>query len=349
MVGLNKWAVLVFVAVFACLTYLVLSNIQRFETVDILIEANSPFINWQDRWVVKGKSVIRVSESNLEIVNSGKESAQLVQYRELDGAGFLRLTGELGARNISLDHHSWAGGALAITYFDENGVRVRQKAAVRLLSDSPMEKYEYVERIDEEVKKIGVSIRLLRASGSLSVRSVTLTRLNEVATYKAVKVVLASAWLILLLYGLFRGFRTLTRRNFLFVSGFVIITLMGLLAPKELTRFTTQQFELIMSWVPWFSATNPLLGDFFQSLSTIQNSTFAHFFIFFVCGIYSGYRLRQFNDEFAICGLLVFAFVTEVLQMFVEGRSSNLVDFSADAIGALFGAIVGVLLVRKRR
>ena len=53
---------------------------------------------------------------------------------------------------------------------------------------------------------------------------------------------------------------------------------------------------------------------------------------------------------FGLCCLLVFAFVTEVLQLFVDGRSTNTVDLFIDIFGIAAGASLGVvvLLVLRR-
>jgi VanZ family protein len=73
----------------------------------------------------------------------------------------------------------------------------------------------------------------------------------------------------------------------------------------------------------------------------------AHFSLFFVWAL--GIR-RDFGTSFrwpvALVAGLAFSWLTEILQIAVEGRTFDWTDIVADAVGLIFGIIVGRLVLQ---
>jgi VanZ family protein len=66
---------------------------------------------------------------------------------------------------------------------------------------------------------------------------------------------------------------------------------------------------------------------------------FAHFFEFFVLGIsLSVYMIKEEKKIYHVIWIgLVIAIIDETIQLFVDGRTSSLVDVGIDTLGTIFG------------
>lgn len=346
----KNWLILGVVLLVAILTNLIFNNLERFDVVKLQLLSDPSFSEWQSHWQLKGKSIVRVSDSQLDLVNKFGISGRLDQVVKLDAPGFVKLTVEAGLNNISLDYHSWAGGAVAFVYYDANGNKIRQRAHVKIIENSVINKYEIIERIDEDVSELGVSIRLLRAGGTFSIRKPVLTLLVETPLYEGVKVGVAAIWTLLVFYALYIGSNLLGFTRILLFSGLTGVTLIFFLAPPQIIATVKLYLRLAVDWILRSLSQTTDESDFLLSIESWDNSEFGHFLLFFVLSFILLCFIRRQHIVFGLCCLLVFAFVTEVLQLFVDGRSTNTVDLFIDIFGIAAGASLGVvvLLVLRR-
>ena len=341
----KKWLVLFIVALIVVLTNVALSSIKRFEVIDFQLLTDPSFSEWRKHWQLIGNSEVRVSPSQVDLVNAFEDSGQLFQRIEIDAPGFVRLTIEAGGESISLGHQSWAGGAVAFVYYDANGKPLKRNAFIRVCTDSTMKKYKYIEHIDKLVAMIGVSIRLLRASGTFSIRDPVLTHLKETTVYKIAKVIIAVGWILVGCYGVYLGFVSLGFTRVVFFSGLGAVVLIFVLAPPEFIASTKQNLSVFLMQIS-NSVTENMSGGAFQSLiGDLDLSGVGHFVAFFVLGMILGCFFGLQNAAYGFCCLFVFAFATEVLQTYVDGRSTSLEDVYIDVFGALTGVLAGLVIL----
>lgn len=341
----KKWPILFIVALIVLLTNVTLTSLKRFEVVDFQLLVDPLFSEWRKHWRLKGNTEVRVSPSQVDLVNTFGDSGQLVQQIEIDTPGFVRLTIEAGGESISVGHQSWAGGAVAFVYYDANGKSLKQSAFIRVLADSSIKKYEYIEYINKPVAMIEVSIRLLRASGTFSIRNPVLTRLKETSIYRIAKVVIAAGWILIGCYLVYLGFVLLGFTQVVFFSGLGAVVLIFVLAPPEFIASTKQNLSVFLMQIS-NSVTENMSGGAFQSLiGDLDLSGVGHFVAFFVLGMILGCFFGLQNAAYGFCCLFVFAFATEVLQTYVDGRSTSLEDVYIDVFGALTGVLAGLVIL----
>lgn len=95
-------------------------------------------------------------------------------------------------------------------------------------------------------------------------------------------------------------------------------------------------------------------GEKFWLLEKRGMDKVAHFGLFFILSLFN-YNALQKDDRskktqflISIVYALFFAFITEFGQQFVQGRSSDLMDFIADLIGSASGIVFSVLVLTEK-
>lgn len=63
--------------------------------------------------------------------------------------------------------------------------------------------------------------------------------------------------------------------------------------------------------------------------------------------VYYDFTIRGLRYVWAFIGGLVFSLITEIVQIFIEGRTFDWSDMVADAIGLIAGLTIGAWVVRK--
>lgn len=86
-------------------------------------------------------------------------------------------------------------------------------------------------------------------------------------------------------------------------------------------------------------------GSLLPSARFLRFDKIAHFGIFMAWTIAIVY---DFNPKWYItlCGAILFALLTEIIQLGVEGRTFDIMDLLADSVGAIFGLANSSWIIR---
>ena len=82
---------------------------------------------------------------------------------------------------------------------------------------------------------------------------------------------------------------------------------------------------------------------------TLDLAKIGHFFFFFLFGLVFSLLQKDESDTMVIINILLLAGSTEIMQLFIEGRSFLLWDVIIDLNGAFYGFIISKLLRSIRR
>ena len=74
-----------------------------------------------------------------------------------------------------------------------------------------------------------------------------------------------------------------------------------------------------------------------------------HFFFFFLFGLVFSFLQKDESDTMVITNIVLLAGSTEIMQLFIDGRSFLLWDIIIDLNGALYGFILSKFLISIRR
>ena len=91
------------------------------------------------------------------------------------------------------------------------------------------------------------------------------------------------------------------------------------------------------------------LGVVSEGYFTLDPAKIAHFFFFFLFGLIFSFLQKDESDSIVIINIFLLAGSTEIMQLFIKGRSFLLWDVIIDLNGALYGFILSKLLISIRR
>jgi VanZ family protein len=91
------------------------------------------------------------------------------------------------------------------------------------------------------------------------------------------------------------------------------------------------------------------LGVVSEGYFTLALAKIGHFFFFFLFGLVFSFLQKDESDTMVITNIVLLAGSTEIIQLFIDGRSFLLWDIIIDLNGALYGFILSKLLISIRR
>ena len=87
------------------------------------------------------------------------------------------------------------------------------------------------------------------------------------------------------------------------------------------------------------------LGVVSEGYFTLDPAKIGHFFFFFLFGLVFSLLQKDESDTMVIINILLIAASTEIIQLFIDGRSFLLWDVIIDLNVAFFGFIISKLLL----
>lgn len=321
-----------------------MESIDRFDTIDEQLLRNSSFSQSGKFWEQYGKSIANFTQSeaiieNFDIYDSG--IIQRIPYKALTPA-YLAISVKGRSENVALGEKPYAGGSSTVILFGEDGEWLKQHTTVHLSGTESMKEYSQILFVGENVKEVGVTIRLLDASGRFSVKEPRLSLLQEQQQYTNVKIGIVTVWIAIALLSVLAVCRLAGVGIIAIVGAIAIPSLVAMLLPSSwisriLQEATTllpgRLSELLSNWIPLS-----------HQIEAIDYSLANHFFIFLTIGTISGWLFRRMGIYFSLAYISVFAVVTESIQNLVDWRSPSIEDLTADLAGGLTGFIIGVCL-----
>ncbi len=238
------------------------------------------------------------------------------------------------SENIRVGEKAWQAGRVV---YVENTIRERRSRVLLLLTGtSNWTAHDLVVTPSDNVIQCGFKLQLLKSTGSMWAKDVSLKLIKENIYYEYGRASLLIVWGLVCLVILIRivemmrsEIRSILIFALLFLSG-----LFFLLMPGSLKHILEQ-----------LSERTPL-----SVVSLDSQSLFVHFLIFFVVSFFVVGKLRSLvRYEVPIFLLVMFAISTESIQLLIPGRGASLIDLSMDGVGIILAVMIVVLLTSVRK
>lgn len=342
-----KWLILLVIVVFSAITLFTLKNTDQFyvQTEQLLVDPF--FIQGQKTWERTGsEELVDFRGKQLNLVNQLSTSQTVSQNVAVKTPVSVRLTFEGSSRDVVASEKSWAGASSSVVFRNKAGERIGSKTTTSMVGTNAMNVYADRLVLRDTIGSIDISFRLLASSGTFSVKNPVLSLLVEFPAYKKLKALIGGIWLVVFAGLAFIGLRVLNVQQIVSLLVVGAITLGGALMPESLMSVIN---EKLAASIPDFvlSATKNVLSNVFGinklSGSGAEVSKLGHFFAFTLIGLIVGWYWRRVGLLFGIACVLVFALLSEILQLLVEGRTPSSADLLIDISGALLGISIGVL------
>lgn len=138
----------------------------------------------------------------------------------------------------------------------------------------------------------------------------------------------------------------------------LVISCMGtifFLSSQEATESSNLSKGFISQIVEFFDVRNTLSESEIAEISITLNNivrTGAHFTIYAILGFLVAFLLSEYKYYgkkqivYSVLCSFLYACTDELHQHFVPGRSAQLIDLIVDTVGALFGTIIAIIIVK---
>ncbi|MFK7779189.1 MAG: VanZ family protein [Gimesia sp.] len=254
---------------------------------------------------------------------------------------YLQLSADLRTENVVAGKQSWQKARLLLSSHDAKGKWLPQHHhVVTLEGDNPWQHYTEAFTISDTAAQLRVGVQLPRATGTLWVRNLNLQEVVVKPVYWYGSYVIELIWSFFLLWLLApyfnRGSRWLLRGG---LSLVLMLTFVGILLPGNL------KVQMLAQGKEWLQSCTQIWSQNVSSdavtgvalLPWFDVAKLGHFLIFALLARVLVFAWPERNRYYILTDLLMLAAATELLQLFVVGRSPLFTDWLIDGGGIVLG------------
>lgn len=350
-IGTLKWPYVVYslslVALFG-LTVGLFEFFPRFEVSGLPILNVEIFDRNLDGWSIYGPrevASIKTGAATLEDQDTSR-SVGLYRYLPLTGGqDTLLMSVDVSTEDVRRGQKSWHTALVYLVGRDSDGQLLwkTQRVAAQLEGTNPWRRYSTSFTFDENIKEAMFGAFLAHTTGTLKIRNLVITPVKERAPFLYLAYALIAAWALMITRIGYVSLRSVASPMFGWgIAAVAIVIAVGVLLPGSLKH---EVQATVFSF-----AAQPLLDfvwgepEFFG----ITSSQAGHFIIFLILGVIGRLAWSHTSPWIILIGLLIFAAVTETLQLYVPNRYPSVEDWFTDATGVITGLILCGIVFKKR-
>ncbi|MBS3952294.1 MAG: VanZ family protein [Methylomicrobium sp.] len=283
------------------------------------------------------------------------ESAFISQIIRPSGqTRLVKLRCEIKTENIVNGDTSWKTARVVLVSFNAAGEAMYDLPHVLVHQEGSHDwvRYEKVFAIPGDVSKIMVAGQIVRSTGSLWIKSISLRPVTLKTAFRDYRLALLLVWMLVLLWvtvPFFKsGFSSLKQGVVLILAAGVIF---GVLMPESMKESMTAAIlatdtVVSASYIP-VQFNNTQSFNLNPHLPELDLHKAGHFVLFTLLSIaVVGGRPYKKSTACLLAYLVLFALISEVLQLFMEGRTAQLGDIFIDSGGIITGYLVSWLWLR---
>lgn len=346
-IDLLKWLAILLSLVLSSVTFLSLNYLDRFYVEREQLLRDSNFLSGNRYWKHKGSSQVAYSADRLIITNIERGYHKVYQNVSIDAPGYYRFEYDAGVKGVVTGKkEDWTGGNIAIIFRNNAGERTGSHMLTALRGTKRLSPYSVILHVKKEYENVDFAIRLYDAKGRLVVANPVMSKLQEYPFYKSVRISIVIAWLLMVLALTIFALRVASLRQALLAILIGGVAVVGVMLPPEM--ITDANYKLANALPETVLVTaRAILSKIYQGPQFMypgaEISKMGHLFVFMCLGIFVGWFYKKIGFYFSIAVVVVCAFITETLQVLVEGRSPTVGDLLLDSVGGLFGLTICIV------
>ncbi len=320
-------------------TVLLFNTVDRykFSGNELLVNNNfhQKLRGWQD--VGAGAAVVSDGQSIVRLTSDDDHKTVAIKQWI---TGFkkdqpVRFSGAIKTKGEKWTGKEWRVARLILVGFNSGG-KPMYKVPHVLVARHRTEDWGYFSRVftpGDNVAELQVEIQLRKVKGSMWVKDLSLRPVSENPVYRMYWIGDVVLWAVVMFWALvpYRYTVISSAWNVLIIIMFGGV-LFGALMPAGLKNNAGSMVQAIF---PWISDT----GSLFRV---------GHFLSFTLLSLVVFWKAISWRDAFERFGLLIlFAMVTEVLQLLVVGRNARVEDFLTDVAGVSVALAISVMWLTR--
>lgn len=339
---LNKFFVVV---VLLLATISLFKGVQRFQSAGPELLRNNSFEKGFKGWTRHGvEGAINLATGVVTLVNhDNSRSVGIRQTRDLlPEQEYLMMSADISTKNVEPGTKPWHS---ALIYLVGRNVEGKffwktQTQLANISGSNNWKQYSDVFIVAENVSEVVVNAQLVRATGVMRVRNLSLLPATERVDFRVVAYGLLLIWCMVFLWigiPVFQGAGLNLATGFL--SLIVLAILVAVLTPNSVKQEFLDSAPMVYAKlsltqfvdVQWIRE----LGWNKREYLDYALEIISHFTLFFVVTIAVRFTWPLRDSTSQLVYLLLFAAVTETLQFYAAGRKPSLDDWLVDVSGIL--------------
>ena len=325
----TRWAILMMALALSAVTMFSLTKIDRFFVANQQLLSNTAFEGANKVWKRSGEGEIRFSENLATLTNQTVQNQTYYQTFDVDAPGYFRVSLIAAVEEVLPGKFHWEKASVSVYLLDSEGNRFDTIPILEAEGTIAMSEYSQRIYLGKNVEQATIDVRLLNTSGAISVGKIVISSLDEYLTYKTARNILSVVWAVYFSVLVFYLLRNTDGAMLKLCVLFGMLSVLGAIAPA----FFVEIFKEIVSTILNTLAIGSLIGDLM---------IVSHFSIFLCVGVIAGWLYRKAGFIFVISAVLVFAVVTESVQVLVRTRTPSVDDLLVDSAGGLIGILIGI-------
>jgi len=331
---------LIVIVLLCVMTVGLFGTFERYESAGENILKNAGFQQGLKNWgkAISGRSISVDSQGVLRIRSqNGQEVTGVRQHvKNIQRYRFLRFTGKMRTEGVEQGKKRWQAAHLLVIGINAKGQRLWQVPYLfaKQHGTNDWQHYEQVFKLNEDAEEFLVDIQLPMVKGTVWVKDLNLRPVTEKPAYTIYRTIAIALWLMVLFWILTDYIRnygySLKQAPIAFILGGVSI---GVLIPHH---FVMRLNDFLLSLSPWTQD-----AVFLDSRTGFANVYSLWHFLAFLLLALVAWRMtppRRLAQSFGL--LVLFALVTEVLQLLVDSRKSEPMDFFTNIAGIVTALVL---------
>ncbi|MHB8473027.1 MAG: VanZ family protein [Gammaproteobacteria bacterium] len=350
----------ILVLVVLCVSTILFFNCyNRYNVVGIELLANADFHQGLSHWAAaatgpsiseKGGMVALSAASPSESVSLSQTISNSRRFK------LLRLSCTIKTQNVVGGDEYWKAARIALVQRNarDEDMYFIPHILTSQWGSTDWQTFEKTFAVHPDTTKIATLVQLVQSTGVLQIKSCSLRPIALKASFQQYRVAILLVWLGVILWVTFPIVRSgLYTRNHTVIMILAAGIIVGVLLPENIKEYIGSQssYSIATGFLPilptHFNDTDSFrLSPLLPTFSIYKAGHFAMFMLLAIAvfggGYYKSRRLPLFSY------LVLFAFTTEVLQLFMEGRTAALGDFIVDSLGIMLGLTISSLWKNPR-
>lgn len=298
-----------------------------------------PQYGWQSS--AYSSEQLKIEKNSLILTNRNPEKG-LTVWRKLDngnGIDKLRLEAQLETIDVVRGDKNWEMARLVLLQFINNEPQYRNPHVVAALEGTnPKHTYSKIFSVSPGATDIKVIVQLANSTGTFNVSDVLLHKVVQSEKYISAKRGILAGWMMFFVVFIFSHIKS---RGYLIAKILFVVAVVAIVAgtsmpgdlKEDIKGSVVAEVSEVMSPIQTSVSGGASRVGFFNH--SVDITKVGHFFLFGILALglvllnSSGNTVRILIDVFML------AVGTEILQMFVEGRSALAMDVMIDMGGAV--------------
>lgn len=296
--------------------------------------------NWQILTSDTGTAELEQGLFYLSSSNANKaiEFVQVIKLKK--NPYYLKLKGSLKCLNIIPGQQKWNKARLLLLQYDDSGKRLQMPHEVISISGSrDWEDYSESFVVSPFASELKVIVKLSQCTGSMWVKNLSLIPVVKTQFYIWLKRILFSAWFLFFIF-LFNP-RTPTKKHIypqIVLCSCAIGILLISTMPGEVKTQITQKIDAQMQ----------VSKNIYKKIIPKDISGIGHFCSFILLGASLCFVMPVESTSHILTKIILFAGGAEIMQLHVDERTPEFMDFFLDVSGGILGIILFTLLFLKK-